>query len=157
MTFDQPRVCSCLSPSSCWERLQHFLTGAKHHFALEGWLELTHHQQTVVKISQCRNMVSVAPVSSGGPLESRGCTGWLISPHQHLFTASSHSASEWSGIASWWSNHNPTVTDSEAHSQERFKAVKMSAWLKAQFEHFIAAHQEPAALQTLPKDITHSS
>lgn len=71
---------------------------------------------------------------------------WLIdSPHQHPFPASSHSASERSGVASRWSNHNPARTDLEAHSQERFKAVKMSAWLKAQFERFTAARHEPAS------------
>lgn len=81
---------------------------------------------------------------------------WLIDfLPSHLFPASSHS--EQSGVASWWSNRNPILTDSEARSQERFKPVKMSTWLKAQLERFAAARHEPTSLQILPKDITQSS
>lgn len=64
----------CIHASGCWERLQHFLTGAKHQFALEGWLELTHHQnrpswkyhdaETWFSWPQCRQEARWSPVAA---------------------------------------------------------------------------------------------
>lgn len=166
MAFDLPSVYSCLSPiaSTPWvepSSSQHRQDGRSFRCLWFGFASKfkTQHRENRYVPAASGNIDSLvcgpgvnqdAQDQHWSPHRTPGRTDWLIDfPHQHPFPATSHSALERSGVASWWSNHNPALTDSEAHSQERFEAVKMSAWLKTQFERFTAASREPRAASPL--------
>lgn len=99
---------------------------------------LLHPTATLITPFAAPVSIRMPRISAGVPIEPLATLTDWFPPPTSIHPASSHSALERSGVASWWSNHNPTLTGSEAHFQERFKAVKMSAWLKAQFEQPLA-------------------